>query len=54
MCAGLGLELRPTRATGPGLSGHSCIGGIIKGSYTKEEGMQLIETAKFELLLKIA
>ena len=25
-----------------------------KGSYTKEEGMQLIETAKFELLLKIA
>ena len=26
----------------------------IKGSYTKEEGMQLIETAKFELLLKIA
>ena len=27
---------------------------IIKGSYTKEEGMQLIETAKFERLLKIA
>ena len=26
----------------------------IKGSYTKEEGMQLIETAKFERLLKIA
>ena len=25
-----------------------------KGSYTKEEGMQLIETAKFERLLKIA
>ena len=25
-----------------------------KGSYTKEEGMQLIETAKFEQLLKIA
>ena len=27
---------------------------IYKGSYTKEEGMQLIETAKFERLLKIA
>ena len=27
---------------------------MIKGSYTKEEGMQLIETAKFERLLKIA
>ena len=27
---------------------------VIKGSYTKEEGMQLIETAKFERLLKIA
>ena len=26
----------------------------IKGSYTKEEGMQLIETAKIEQLLKIA
>ena len=28
--------------------------GTIKGSYTKEEGMQLIETVKFEQLLKIA
>ena len=32
----------------------SCQCHSAKGSYTKEEGMQLIETAKFELLLKIA